>query len=50
MTPTFLLAALSVIDMAAGSVSRKDPGKGTLVRDLRGTKVSREHVRLRIGS
>lgn len=29
--------------MAAGTVSRRDSGKGTVVRDSRGTKANREH-------
>lgn len=39
----YLLAALSVIDVAAGGVSMRGPGKGTVVREACGTKASREH-------
>ena len=39
----YLLAALSVIDMAAGGVSRRVPGKGTVFREVSSTKASREH-------
>lgn len=39
-----MLAALCVIDVAIGSVSRRDPGWTlTVVRDRRGTKANREH-------
>lgn len=35
MTLRYWLAALRVIDMAVGSVSGGDPGKGTVVRDMK---------------
>lgn len=35
MTLEYWLAALCVIDVAVGSVSRRNPGKRTIVRDVR---------------